>query len=267
MRASLHRISKLADQLFINAKTHLDQGDEEQAYFYFYRFMALMKHVQECDKNKFMTKLGGRTEQAFKCLETLADRLTKRYDEKQKQYEDRKEQLFNQPITSVPGTSVKVTTQPKSTEESKMDIVDNDSDDYPCIDSVKLMQYIQSLAKVNKILIIDIRSSANFEESSIAANKLFTTGEVNIINIPEEDITPGFTCAKLLKMKFGLALDALERRRSMDRVVIIDEHTHHFEKSSKSILLADALWKVSNILLFVATCNTFFCFSGIHLRI
>src|SRR5699024_11987190 len=57
--------------------------------------------------------------------------------------------------------------------------------------------------------------------------------------------TPALTYSTLAKkVQFGIAKDALERRRSMDNVVIMDKGTHSFEKDSKCVLLAMALFKV-----------------------
>lgn len=204
--------------------------------------MTLLNHIQDCDKEKYLNKFGKKSVQVLNYMEVLSKRLRQRYAEKQKSYEERKAEVFSQ--QSIPGTSIKV-----SSNDCNNDTIENDDDDdYKYIDSVQLVQYIQSLSEINKILIIDIRSSSNFEKSCIAANKLYTTGEVNIINIPNENIAPGITCANLIRLKqvnFGLTLDALERRRSMDRVVIMDEHTFDFDKTSKCVILADALWKVS----------------------
>src|SRR5699024_10790289 len=178
-------------------------------------------------------------------LSKLSSRLERRYSERQKNLDDRKAQVFNSNNSPVPGTSVKV--QTSQVNGLGPDLTDDDNEDeYTSITPLALVESIQVKSnQISKVLIIDIRSAHEFAESSIAANKMHASGEVNIINIPSDTFTPALTYSTLAKkVQFGIAKDALERRRSMDNVVIMDKGTHSFEKDSKCVLLAMALFKV-----------------------
>lgn len=214
---------------------------------FFYRFSSLLGYIHnESDKQKFLNAVGNKAKEVLEQMKFLSDELSERYAEKQKNYEDRKAKLFEQP-TSIPGNAVKI-------DASDIQMDDDDDDEcYQTIDCKQLIQHIQSMSEINKILIIDIRLAENFNDSSIAANKLATTGEVNIINIPEDIVLAGLTLSQLKKkIAFGVAQDGIERRRSMDMVIIVDEKTIEFDKKFKSCLLADALWKV-----FIFLCSFF----------
>lgn len=194
--------------------------------------MTLLTYLKDEDKKNFMTHCRKKANDAMEQLTRLDKELSERYLEKQKSYEDRKATFFPTGNSNfpVPGTSVKI---------------ENNDDEYDCIDSKQLVERIQTSSEISKVLIIDIRSAENFAHSSIAANKLFPIGEVNIINIPHDIILSGLTYPQLRnKISLGVSLDCLERRRSMNHIIIIDEKTTEFQKGCSSYILADALFKV-----------------------
>lgn len=221
-----------SDKFYREATLSVNKGDNERAYLFFHRFMTLLSYLKNEDSKRFMSLCGTKAKNAMEQLDCLDKELAERYSEKQKSYEDRKATFFPKGNSNfpVPGTSVK--------------IEDND-DEYVCIDSRQLVERIQTLSEINKVLIIDIRSAADFSHSSIAANKLFPSGEVNIINIPNNILISGLTFPQLRnKVSLGVSFDCLERRRSMDHIIIIDEKTTEFQKGFPSYILADALYKV-----------------------
>lgn len=243
------RIARVCHQLTDEAKTALKNGDEERAYTMFFRLISAVGYVKKEDKDRFNEKVPkSQIDSCFKGLEKLQENLAKRYNEKTQQYEDRKNKLFNNVAnnssTPLPGTSVKVDTSLTNGFEHD----EEKEDEYATITPRQLMESIQERSsQLSKVLIIDIRSAEESAESTIAANKLHVNGEVNVINIPSDMIGPGLTFSGLLrKVSFGLVKDALERRRSMDNVVIMDGATCDFENDSKCVLLAMALYKVSN---------------------
>lgn len=216
----------------------------------FFRFLSALDYVKKEDRIRFFEKIPqSQVESCFIGMDKLQDSLSKRYNEKNQQYEDRKNKLFNNNANSsstpLPGTSVKVDTSLTNGYEHE----EEKEDEYATITPKQLIESIQQrFSQLSKVLIIDIRSAEENAESTIAANKLHVNGEVNVINIPNDMIGPGLTFSSLSrKVSLGLAKDALERRRSMDNVVIMDWATYDFENDSKCVLLAMALFKVSNV--------------------
>lgn len=226
----------------MEAKDSIRIGDEERAYIFYFRFMTLFQMVSRADQPEFMSKINHASiEACLTHLEKLQSKLQQRYTDKLKSHEDRKAVLF-----PVPGNSVKVDTSETNGFNSDIDPDKDDNDNYSTITPAELVTSIQQKSQLNKVLLIDIRSVDEFSETCIAANKMQPTGEVNVINIPGDLISPGLTFALLSrKVNFGLTKDALDRRRSMDNIVILDKITHHFEKDSKCVLLAMALSKVN----------------------
>lgn len=247
-KRKIENLIQVSNKFYNGANESLRGGDHEIAFVFYYRFLSLLDYISDDDKPKFLSSLGKKIAECVKQLEHLQESLVKRYVERQKLQDDRKALLFNNQPT--PGTSVKIDTTTSDWMNAQSSNVDGgddeeDDDEYPTVTSKELIESIHSQSsQINKVLIIDIRSAEDFDESSIAANKMLARGEVNIINIPSQQFGPSMTYSMLSKsVTFGIALDALERRRTMDRVVIMDHGTHHFEKDSHSVILAMALFK------------------------
>ncbi len=228
----------------------MKNGDEERAYIMFYRFLTATGHINEKskeDKIRFRERVKhSDTEFCLNAFDKIQKALSKRYNDRNQEYEDRKNKLFNNAnntSTPLPGTSVKVDTSQMNGFEPE----EEKEDEYATITPMQLVESIQKRSsQLSKVLIIDIRSAEENAESAIAANKLQVNGEVNVINIPSDLIGPGLTFSNLSrKVSLGLVKDALERRRSMDTIVIMDRATCDFESDSKCVLLAQALFKVS----------------------
>lgn len=243
-----NRLAKLCHQLKDGAKEAMKNGDEERAYIMFYRFLTATGHINEKskeDKIRFRERVKhSDTEFCLNAFDKIQKALSKRYNDRNQEYEDRKNKLFNNAnntSTPLPGTSVKVDTSQMNGFEPE----EEKEDEYATITPMQLVESIQKRSsQLSKVLIIDIRSAEENAESAIAANKLQVNGEVNVINIPSDLIGPGLTFSNLSrKVSLGLVKDALERRRSMDTIVIMDRATCDFESDSKCVLLAQALFK------------------------
>ena len=213
--------------------------------------------MKPTDQNEFAVKISKpKLLEAINQFEKLQDNLANRYTEQQMIYEQRRAKLFNNNSnnlnSSYPGTSVQIQTDDRSSHSAitnchNVDDEDNDDNIYPIMGATDLIKFIcSSSSQLHKVLIIDIRSAEEFEESSIAANKIHTKCDLQIINIPSNIIMPSMTFPKLLKsINLGVTFDALDRRRSMDRIVIMDMSTNHFDDDSNCVRLAMALNKVN----------------------
>ncbi|KAF7494757.1 Ubiquitin carboxyl-terminal hydrolase 8 [Sarcoptes scabiei] len=236
----INRIIDLTRKLHQNAHDSLRKGDDEYAYIFFYRLAEITSYVPNDTRKLFMDSVGTIANESYKQMDQLTTELKERYSERKKEKEQRKAIVFKE--HPIPGTSVKVDNE---NFESNIDDDSNENDEnYKTITAKQLVSKIQSLSEINKVLVIDIRQSEEFNNSSISANKFSTNGEINVINIPEEYIKPGLTFSQLQsKISLGFTWDSLDRRRSMDYVVIVDENSTNFNSSSLSYTLANALWK------------------------
>lgn len=221
-------------------------GNEEKLYMYLYRIVSIYLQLDKKDYDVYKKSCGLKLQQAMAKLEALKERLQKRYEEKTRIYEERRVEVLGPNATQeskpVPGLSVRLKEEEESIAAATTTTPENW---YEEVTPTQLHEKIKSLALQAKLLVVDIREAADFNFSNIAANKFKVPGSLTVVNIPGSKIRPSLTCAQLMKnLAFGMGLDALERRRSFNHVVIIDEHTFQFEKTSKSVILADALWKV-----------------------
>lgn len=244
------------------------------------------------EKKAYSRRNATRLKEVMDELDKLSDNLQQRYKEKKESYEKRRSQFFedssnrSSPVHNFPGTSVRVVDEASSNQKVAIDDEDENELSYSIMECCELIKCIQSSSsnQINKVLIIDIRSAEDYAYSCIMANKLHTNGQVccwmslsepewlnnrffqvNFVNIPEHIVAPALSFPALRKqLKLGLAMDAFERRRSMDKVVIMDWKSNHFDEHSKCVILANALWKVSfgweEIL--VEFCSPFFLFSA-----
>ncbi|CAG2112675.1 unnamed protein product, partial [Medioppia subpectinata] len=220
-------------------------GDEERAYILFHRFFTSIKTVKKSedykkDEKYYSNMIGmNKVKEVVERMEALATSLMKRYD-LLKEINELTERELNGTVNSVSinnsnSNDLNETKKPKSIETV-------DESGYPLIDCQTLVESLENTTEMNKILILDTRTPEEYSVSHI--DKLRTTADLNVVNIPQNLLIPGLTTSKLdSDLPLGNTLDVFRRRRSMSKVIIADLHSHEVIANTPAFHLAEALWK------------------------
>jgi hypothetical protein len=105
------------------------------------------------------------------------------------------------------------------------------------------LESIENSTEITKILILDTRTTEEYNESHI--DRLKTTGDITIANISENLLSAGLTASRLESLlPYGHSRDAFNRRRQMNKVVIVDKFSNELIPNSPAFYLAEAVTKV-----------------------
>ncbi len=232
-------------KLYSEANKSLISGDEERAYILFYRFFDsycfVVKKSKDFEKNKkyFESMISkNKVQEVVTQLEKLTNSVEKRYLALREI-----EELKAKEIAESNDELVKNSTHSNDSITNysiKSSLNDNS---YPTIGCIELLESIESSTETTKILILDTRTIEEYNESHI--DRLKTTGDITIANIPETLLSAGLTASKLESLlPYGHSRDAFNRRRQMNKVVIIDKFSNELIPNSAAFFLAEAVWKV-----------------------
>lgn len=246
----LFSVSSSLSKLFDSGKKALEDGDEERAYVFYFRYcevyLKLIKTIEYKNDKDYANKMV--PPERFKIVleecENLKTSLARRYQEKNSEYQNRSKEI---------GLEINDKTMNfhKNLLPEKMDV------DY-AIEATDLITCEElfdsndnSTNEIDKILAIDIRSSESFEKSHIT--KL---GSIQVINVPDNLLTLGLTGKTLeTKLPFGDTLDCFKRRRQYKTIVIVDQHSDEFLQHTPAKILFDCLTRVSLILCYFINTN------------
>ncbi|XP_054162411.1 ubiquitin carboxyl-terminal hydrolase 8-like [Oppia nitens] len=242
--ANTNSLLNSANKLYSEAKrSHID-GDEERAYILYYRYFQTIKTIKQSNDykkdEKYYSGLIGlnKLKEVVETLETLVESLVKRYNTLKESLEMRAKEINES------NAVVNDNLSNKSSDSSKSKSSDTNDSDYPVIDSVSLVEHLENSSDINKILIIDIRSADEFNKSSISIKKVKTSADVNVINIPNNLLVAGMTAAKLDQhLPFGSDKDVFSRRRSMTKIIIVDNHSQELIAKTPIYYLIEAIYR------------------------
>lgn len=235
-KAELRKKCITTHTLYKHAEEFRISGDEERAYICYMRFWEAAKELMKDaefrkEKSYYEAILGtSNLKLAVRHAEQLSESLERRYESaneaikwEKKCQEEEQERL----------------SQEKDIPESNG--VDNHHEVTPALDDddLNLGNSITSMQLYNLMdrqkyscLIIDTRPDNHYEESHMHYSEC--------INIPEEIIQPGMTCAKLEKALLALAthseIEKWKMRGSKDFIILLDWNSNVTDVNTKTVL-------------------------------
>ncbi|XP_037076197.1 ubiquitin carboxyl-terminal hydrolase 8-like [Pollicipes pollicipes] len=240
-----------ADTLFIAAGEAMRSGDEERAYVLYMKYMEMLKIVRrkpEYKKDeKFFDSLIGlkKFEQALSACERLQTALKKRYTLKMEEEEalkliekqekqEKAEKAEKSKRTSGASSFAKPGSHSEATSKrpSKQASDSADSDDSRAISCMALNSLLKQ--ESSSFLIVDVRPAADFSASRLASRF--------VVNVPAELVRPGVTAPALEAQLPEPSRQLFARRRTVDRLVLID-WTGRDEADASLVTLRDAMVK------------------------
>ncbi|XP_015926203.1 ubiquitin carboxyl-terminal hydrolase 8 isoform X2 [Parasteatoda tepidariorum] len=195
-----------ANTIFQGAEKSSLERDEEKAYTLFVRYVELILFLQSRDdfkKTPSYKSLCLQTTAALVKAESLKASLTSRYLKNSEEIEAKNNSKIkakndkNELLSSLHNNKI--------TDTSAADPVET------TISSSKLYSL---LSKHSNIVIMDIRSAIDFEQSHLKHNCC--------INIPQEILTPGITALTLEKLLPDVSRSGWLMRGDVDYVILID---------------------------------------------
>ena len=237
---------KSADRLYSAAKEAEMNADEERCYILFMRFLELITSINKLkvtpkDKEFAQKSISSmKTNNAFETLEAMTTSLKNRYSAlkeseelRAKQMDETNEKQFNDNKTIT------------DSNNSKQIEVNNSL--YPLIDCQTIVEELENCTEMTRILIFDTRDANDYNESHI--DRLKTTADLTVANLPKESLTAGLTASKLEKiLPLGNVSDVYSRRRQMSKIIILDDFSQEVFSGTPAFNLAEALWKVCLII-------------------
>lgn len=206
-------------KLVLAAETKYQEGDEENAYVLYGRYLNILFQLQrrndyQKQKNYIVQNLGGNSEQerVMSRLESLKKSLRMRYDEKSIM-EDPNRVLATSEVT-LPVTL----TEPKETRHS-----------ISCTQLYEMMDRESS-----RFIILDCRPQADYEESKIMFNFM--------CNVPENLCCLGMTESKVKDKLPNESKVFWEMRKNRSIIVFVDWFSNSFARNSP-------IWHLKTILM------------------
>jgi hypothetical protein len=233
-------------RLYDEANKSLVSGDEERAFILFYRFFdsycSVVKKSKDFENKKYFESMisKNKVQEVVTQLEKITNSVENRYLVLRESEELRAKEIAESNDELVKNSTH--SNESITNDSIKPSLNDNS---YPTIDCIELLESIENSTEITKILILDTRTTEEYNESHI--DKLKTTGDITIANIPETLLSAGLTASKLESLlPYGHSRDAFNRRRQMNKVVIVDKFSTELIPNSAAFFLAEAVWKVLN---------------------
>ncbi|GAB6031994.1 Ubiquitin carboxyl-terminal hydrolase 8 [Chamberlinius hualienensis] len=225
--------------LFKTAESLREDGDEERSYILYMRFYNAARSLQKSfrnDKKYFESMIKSKDiVTSIEWAEKLSESLEKRYEllkeedettEKLKRLGFQDEKVTDEPV--VMNVKNHDTDQSRSSTNDEINVISVSKS----VDCKAL--YDDLVNNSSNILIMDVRSDKDFENSHINSSRC--------INIPEHIITPGSTAPKLRTLIPSESKEFWDKRGNVDIIYILDWFSKLDEMSPTVKSLKDAIF-------------------------
>lgn len=278
-QASPKVLCKMAEKIFLKARdARLQDGDEEEAYVLFMRFLDAISHIRQSreyksNKKEFDKLLpSSRATQALEEAEKLSKHLQERYAElsepadKKARYEDEHtqnldsnhvvplspgkvlsaEQLYKQskPLlpqqSSTPG-GLDVGWFGNQSSTSLLDTLPHSTPSFPIVSPKQLYDYLQN--SPNEVLVLDCRPRGEYLASHVDAKRF-----QQWLCVPEEAVKRGISDSSVVSFLPPAGKKHWTERRKKRWIVLVDDaSTAEMLSGSNNVpilILKDAIHKV-----------------------
>lgn len=241
-----NQVIKSINSTFKEAIESFNKGDEERSYILFYRTAEIYKRLKK-SKTTDMKYLDAmfppkNFKDIIEKMEQLSASLSRRYEVLQSlsKKDNRGESRSN---NNCSGDEVQKDQQPQPTHDLVTNNVTTCTELYKLISDTKKIEE-KPINEYPSLLLLDVRPSGEFVKSNIDVAKLKCPA-VAVLNIPGEHLKPGMILNSIESNLPIETVDVLRKRKTANRVVILDHESQDKESASRQInTLFDALWKV-----------------------
>ena len=236
LRQDCRAVVNMVDRSVAAADQAVSQGDEERAFILYHRASQMTlkyRKYPDVDRKYFDAMISKSLNRSISFCELLSKSLQRRYDVLQELKQRQSGAALRDSLPAVPGS-----------------LLSNGSDTQPdtrtgdeAISCKELFQFVKSRSPAADpiLLVLDVRPARQFQQSSIS-NAPFARPGVVVVNIPEEVVTAAATMSELEQRLQSDVVQTLRNRRSVHKIVLVDDSSHAKLKFSPLDIMYDLLW-------------------------